>query len=49
MLTLKKPSVFIPLALGLALLVVLLSFSNLSKVLSLLASFQLPDYAAPNT
>lgn len=43
LLSLKKPSVFIPLALGLALLVALLSFSNLAKVLALLAGFQRLD------
>ena len=38
--TLKKPSVFIPIVLSVALVVALLSFSDLKKVLALMAGFQ---------
>lgn len=38
--TLKKPSVFIPIVLSVALIVALLSFSDLKKVLALMADFQ---------
>lgn len=40
LLSLKKPKVFIPLVLGVALIVVLISFSDIHKVLQLMSGFQ---------
>src|SRR6185312_7661556 len=40
LLSLKKPKVFIPLVLGVALIVALISFSDIHKVLRLMAGFQ---------